>query len=642
MHKNDLRERRKYIRLDSVFPVEIYLQDHRKEPPARFVQAFTRDVSFGGLCLAVNDPDEHILAAVTAGSAPFDVAINMPVAGKPVHARVRVAWHEIRKLPRHRQLLVGVAYDEIAPRDQQAILSSARRIKWLPRLGMLAIIVLLCLLAASGHKASELRARNRELIKRLYRVQEEGELYERSATRIDAQYEGLKAQIAESDGKAEALRGQLAALKIDDPFLLDKEKAALSDRIAAVRAEKAGLEERLANLAERRSRASRLLGEVKDKKRELQEAATENMCQWLTTHRNRFTGLVMSFEGDPALRDWAFSYDQSLVAQVFFISKEKEKAAQILSFYRDKAARRNGGFVNAYNVVTGTPSEEAVHLGPNIWIGIAAARYTEKTGDRAYLGLAEDVARWVMSLKDREGGIRGGPDVAWYSTEHNLDAYALFRMLYTLTGKEVYRTQMAGTLKWIKDNTYSSQEGRLTRGKGDSTIATDTLAWAIAAIGPATLAAEGMDPDAIMKFAEEHCLVSTQFDRPDGETVSVKGFDFAKARNMARNGIVSTEWTAQMIISYRILSDYYSRSGDKAKAAEYAGKADLYLNELDKMIISSPSPSGQGAGCLPYASQPNADTGHGWRTPSGAQTGSVSGTAYTIFAKKGYNPLSID
>jgi hypothetical protein len=97
-----------------------------------------------------------------------------------------------------------------------------------------------------------------------------------------------------------------------------------------------------------------------------------------------------------------------------------------------------------------------------------------------------------------------------------------------------------------------------------------------------------------------------------------------------------------MVISYRMMADYYAKLGDKAKETEYAAKAELYLNELDKMIISSPSPSGQGAGCLPYASQPNADTGHGWRTPAGPQTGSVSGTAYTIFAKKGYNPLSID
>jgi hypothetical protein len=641
MPKSDVLERRKYIRLGSVFPVEIYLRNSHNNSASHLIQAFTCDVSLGGLCLSINDPDSHILAIATTGSTPFDVSINMPIIGSPIKARVRVAWHEIRSLERHRQLLLGVFYDEIAPRDRQKILASARRIKWMPKLGVLAIVLLACLLAASDYRATQLRSKNQELIRRFYKVQEEGQLYERSATKMDAKYADLKARLADSMKTIGSLQAQFAALKIEDPAILAQEKAVFDERLAAALDEKSILEGQLKGIEERRVRASKLLDDVKGKKRQLEQAATENMYQWLKTHRNRFTGLVMSFEGDPSLRDWAFTYDQSLAAQVFFISGDKEQAAQILAFYRDKAAKRNGGFVNAYNVITGTPSEEVIHLGPNIWIGIAAVRYAEKTGDDAYLGLAESIARWVTGLKDKEGGLRGGPDVTWYSTEHNLDAYALYKMLYALTGKEIYNKEMAVTLKWIKDNTYSAKEGRMNRGKGDSTIATDTMAWAIAAIGPATLAKEGMDPESIMKFAEEHCLVSTSFNRPDGEAVNINGFDFAKSRNIARNGVISTEWTAQMIISYRVMADHYDQLGEKEKAKEYAGKSDYYLGELDKMIISSPSPSGQGAGCLPYASQPNSDTGHGWRTPGGQQTGAVAGTAYTIFAKKGYNPLSL-
>ena len=97
-----------------------------------------------------------------------------------------------------------------------------------------------------------------------------------------------------------------------------------------------------------------------------------------------------------------------------------------------------------------------------------------------------------------------------------------------------------------------------------------------------------------------------------------------------------------MVTAFQVMAAHYEVLGDAAKASAYRKKAATYLGELDKMVISSPSPSGQGAGCLPYASQPNADTGHGWRTPSGSQTGSVAGTAYTIFAKKDYNPLALE
>jgi hypothetical protein len=151
-----------------------------------------------------------------------------------------------------------------------------------------------------------------------------------------------------------------------------------------------------------------------------------------------------------------------------------------------------------------------------------------------------------------------------------------------------------------------------------------------------------MDPDKIMEFVEENCKAEVDFVRPSGRVVKIQGFDFAPQRHVARGGVVSSEWTAQMVVSYKIMADYYSKAGQEDKAAVYRNKADNYLAQLGNMIISSPSPSGQGEGCLPYATQDFVDTGHGWMTPKGKHTGSVSGTAYAIFAYDGYNPLELD
>ena len=96
-----------------------------------------------------------------------------------------------------------------------------------------------------------------------------------------------------------------------------------------------------------------------------------------------------------------------------------------------------------------------------------------------------------------------------------------------------------------------------------------------------------------------------------------------------------------MIVAYRILADFYRARGDAAKADATLKKAEDHLNELQKLVVTSPSPTGQGRGCLPYASIDNVDTGHGWRTPKGMRTGSVSGTAYGLFAWVGYNPLDL-
>jgi len=150
-----------------------------------------------------------------------------------------------------------------------------------------------------------------------------------------------------------------------------------------------------------------------------------------------------------------------------------------------------------------------------------------------------------------------------------------------------------------------------------------------------------MNPDKIMEFAEENCAVEVSFVRPDGQSVKIRGFDFAAQSHIARGGVVSSEWTAQMIIAFKIMGEYYHKKGMDNKALSYEEKADDYMSELCNMIISSPSPSGQGAGCLPYASVDFVDTGHGWMTPKGKATGSVSGTAYALFAYHNYNPLQL-
>jgi len=148
-----------------------------------------------------------------------------------------------------------------------------------------------------------------------------------------------------------------------------------------------------------------------------------------------------------------------------------------------------------------------VHCGPNIWLGISVLQYINKAGSKEYLDLAEGIAAAIISLQmqDKDGGLKGGPGISWYSTEHNLDAYAFFDMLYRITGKGQYKEARDRVLNWITLHTYDKMDVPIKRGKGDSTIATDTYAWSIAAIGPEKLSLLGMDPDKILEFAEENC-----------------------------------------------------------------------------------------------------------------------------------------
>jgi len=320
-----------------------------------------------------------------------------------------------------------------------------------------------------------------------------------------------------------------------------------------------------------------------------------------------------------------------------------DASVRILSFYRDEAEKADGVFISSYDTVSGRPMEWKVHVGPNVWLGIAALQYQKMSGDSSFQGLAESIVRWLMKLQyqDPEKGLRGGPHVPWYSTEHNLDAYAFYGMLYEVTGEERYLDAREDLFRWLMIHAVDRNSGRFKRGKGDATIATDTFSWSIAAIGPQRLLEVDFDPEGIMEFAEEHCRVAVDYHRPDGKTVQITGFDFAKPEHLARGGIVSSEWTAQAIVTFRILENYFDQAGNSEKAAYFRNKVHFYLNELQKMVISSPSRTGQGKGCLPYSTMPNAATGHGWRTPHGDKTGSVAGTAYGIFAWMGFNPFEL-
>jgi len=367
------------------------------------------------------------------------------------------------------------------------------------------------------------------------------------------------------------------------------------------------------------------------------------MYQWLTIHQNPRTGLVMSFEGDSNVDNWAFIYDQSLAAQAYTRFSDFERARKILDFFAKKAKRREGLFFNAYYVNDGSPCEYIVHSGPNIWLGIAILQYTKKAKDSRYLFLAEEIAQAIMQLEDQdnEGGIKGGPGLSWYSTEHNLDAYAFFMMLDQITKQPRYAQSKDKILSWLEKHAYDRPDTPIMRGKGDSTIATDTYAWSIAALGPQRLESLGMNVDKIVDFAEENCGVEVAYARPEGSIVKIKGFDFAAQRHIVRGGVVSSEWTAQMVLALKIMANFYHTKGLIAEARSYELKADEYLIGLCNMIISSPSPTGQGEGCLPYASVDAVDTGHGWITPKGKFTGSVAGTAYTLFAYYNYNPLEL-
>lgn len=633
-------ERRKYIRLDTVLPVQFRLESPDGSGPlSPWIQGFTNSIGRGGICLAVNGLSAELFKLIQEKNVKLSIETEVPLFSNPIIAFTGVAW--TKEIPGSaNRYLIGLSYEQINPFQNNMLMRYVRLKKLFIPVTISVIACLTLFLAFGAYLNAQLTHKNKMLVEELVGVLHESDLTRHRIKEIARQRIILQQRI---NTLVARIKSASERKSVQAPAAVDKTKE-LSDLIIGLTKERDLLQAELATLQISEKTVQEESLRLDTRKAILTKANLDRMYQWLKIHQNPRTGLVMSFEGDKDIASWAFTYDQALMIQIFTNSNDYDRAKKLLDFFAYQAKREEGWFLNAYYADSGSPAEFVMHCGPNIWLGIAIIQHSRKTGDRQYMAIAEEIAENIMKLQnsDSDYGIRGGPQMSWYSTEHNLDAYAFFKMLAEVTNKEKYIRAAEETLGWLVRNTYGRDELPVKRGKGDSTIATDTYAWSIAAIGPERLKSLGLDPDKIMEFVEENCKAEVDFVRPSGQTVKIQGFDFAPQRHVARGGVVSSEWTAQMVVSFKIMADYYSKAGQEDKAAVYQDKADNYLAQLGNMIISSPSPSGQGEGCLPYATQDFVDTGHGWMTPKGKHTGSVSGTAYAIFAYYGYNPLELD
>ncbi|MCX5703703.1 MAG: hypothetical protein NT066_04345, partial [Candidatus Omnitrophica bacterium] len=610
-----------------------------------WLQGFTNNIGKGGICLAINNLNPEFARSLKERQAKLSLRIEMPLGRAGVNAQAQVAW--FKDVPgTSGKYLIGLDYEEINPLQNKRIMRYARMKKlFLP--AVLHVMVILSLFIMLNILINvKLLKGNKALVEQLVKIAQESSIAKQKVKEINKEREDLQIKIQKLEVRMQAAEEERAKSVNEEKVEVSQRSKGieeLNNLIAQLAKEKNSLQEQLIAVQRQENVITEDLLRLDKKKVTLEKANLYKMYQWIKIHQNPRTGLVMSFEGDSEIVNWAFTYDQSLAAQAYINFSDFPRAQKIFDFFSKMAKRENRQFFNAYYSLDGSPVEYIVHSGPNIWLGIAIMHYTKRTDDNSYLDLAEEIARGIMDLQaqDKEGGIRGGPNVDWYSTEHNLDAYAFFNMLYNVTLKPQYSIAADKVWNWLVQHTYDKVDIPVKRGKGDSTIATDTYAWSIAAIGPEKLEKFGMNPDRIIEFAEDNCAVTVSYLRPGGDTVKIKGFDFAPQRHLARGGVVSSEWTAQMVIAFKIMSDFYYKKGMIAKARTYALKADEYLAGLSNMIISSPSPSGQGESCLPYATEDFVDTGHGWISPGGKSTGSLAGTVYALFAYYNYNPLRL-
>ncbi|MDD5131278.1 MAG: hypothetical protein PHH44_01300 [bacterium] len=423
---------------------------------------------------------------------------------------------------------------------------------------------------------------------------------------------------------------------------------------------------------------------------------------FLDDQRSPVTGLVESYSDsslyylisekgtyelghEPHLARQAFTYDLATAAMIYIACGQREKAKMILdNLQKDFYWTKNGapGLYTSYlsdqiaednTLVIGIDGDR-IHVGPNMWVALAAIQYIRITGDGSYLTWVIDMAKWVSILPHftfadgQKGAVAmgsgWGPD--WskvYSTENCIDYYSILLILQNickqcseqvkqefvergLTDKIISR-ELAGLERWFREVAYNKDSGGFNAGYNeagvDPTKALDTISNSLSVIGPARLAQWGIDPFRLVDFAEKYLLVKDAI-----EEKLVEGFDFTIPQEIGnpRKRFIWIEGTAQMVLAYKIMAKYSASIGKKNKADEYKKKAIKISKELDKIaeLVNLPRKA------LPYTSAKPGDKErlityqYEWEIPRGANgewVGSIASTAWRFFSLTYYNPMML-
>jgi hypothetical protein len=148
--------------------------------------------------------------------------------------------------------------------------------------------------------------------------------------------------------------------------------------------------------------------------------------------------LVRSFDvpkTDPAyarMANYSWTYDNALATFAFISIGWRPGAEQLLD--QLKALQHTDGSIEyAFDTKTGASTAQ-IRAGALAWVGLAATAYKREYGGTRYDKLIDGTLRYLLSLRDANGLVRGGPDVTWVSTQHNLLTIGFLRDLGALLG----------------------------------------------------------------------------------------------------------------------------------------------------------------------------------------------------------------
>ena len=259
----------------------------------------------------------------------------------------------------------------------------------------------------------------------------------------------------------------------------------------------------------------------------------------------------------------------------------------------------DGSIEQAFNVADGE-AEPVFRSGVIATVGLAGSLYDQNFNTSRYLSMGERAASYLLSLQGTDGLIRGGPDVSWYSTQHNLLASAFFTLLSneeTADGNKQAGNSYATTANKIS----SGIESKLLVG-GNPTYFIEGLNDSVQALDADALGAmflqahgETNNSQKVLTYAQSafavsgRSIVESSDPATYNETYAAAGpfSGFAPYIGTDAPNVIWTEGTSEMLVAAADLGQSTSSlaSSLQAIAAVTPGQAPVMA---DQTLISIP------------------------------------------------------
>eukprot|EP01041_Mallomonas_annulata_P006787 gene6787-13746_t len=228
---------------------------------------------------------------------------------------------------------------------------------------------------------------------------------------------------------------------------------------------------------------------------------TSQALHWLESRQIANSGLLVSYDA-PATYTWtvnrAYAYDQAVAAIALLLnantnssssSHRLQLAEKILNGIQTRLQLSNPTSNTIINVpfywdasssTSTTFDSTTIRSGTAAWVGQAFAMHWLVTGKNTYSMQLQGICHYLQNQLMASGSnncVRGGPDVTWCSTEHNIDSYFVLHLTSYLTNNSSYLSSAEIISQTLRDSLWNTGESRFNQGLGDTYRALDTQSW---------------------------------------------------------------------------------------------------------------------------------------------------------------------